>query len=156
MGHSRSGEMPAPVAALSRRIEKWRTKRAHRATPMPISLWTEAAVLSQQFGVHRISRYLGLGYNKLKQQALQREVADSRSRPFSRASFVELSGLEIDERKDELLSSWSWLTRTDRSCVCAAMVLRSWTLPAWSTRSAGLVDDPGDGADASAGGNRAC
>jgi len=102
MGSPRKVCNSEQVTALSRRVEKWRRARTSLSSAMPADLWDEAALLSRRYGVYRIASELGLGYSKLKKLA---HPKDSRalSASHSPAGFVEISGLQLEDRKTESL-----------------------------------------------------
>jgi hypothetical protein len=55
----------ARVAAVRRRIERWRWTRQGR-TRMPRELWAAAVELGRAHGAYRIARALGVNYQTLK------------------------------------------------------------------------------------------
>jgi hypothetical protein len=58
-------ELSLAVEGVRRRLCEWR--RSNKAPkPIPDDIWREAADLAQRFGVCRVRKILGLGYDRLK------------------------------------------------------------------------------------------
>jgi hypothetical protein len=85
--------VPRAIAALGRRVARWRASREKRS-PMPEPLWQEARRLASMYGVSRVCRHVGLGY-----ASLQQRVEASRDQPTqekaNESGFVELSASQI-------------------------------------------------------------
>ena len=73
-----------------RRVERWRSSRAHRHTPMPDVLWAAAVALAHEHGRARTARTLGLDYTALRKRL--DAPGDTQSAPIS-PTFVELPPL---------------------------------------------------------------
>lgn len=57
---------PNQIEQLRNRFELWRSNHPGRR-PLPQELWSAAAQLAQQYGVHRTAKALRLSYDSLKQ-----------------------------------------------------------------------------------------
>jgi len=88
----KGGKDAVRVVALRRRIERWRRTRAKR-TRMPEQLWTAAADLAREHGVHRIARAVGVGYEGLRDRL--DNGRSGRSAKSGAAGFVELNGAAL-------------------------------------------------------------
>lgn len=65
------------IDALRARIERWRRSRPRRG-PMPEALWAEAVALTEDHGLHAVSRQLRLGYHHLKLRVVEAELEQER------------------------------------------------------------------------------
>ena len=91
---------PAGLEALRNQIEAWRGMRP-RTRSMPPALWSEAAAMARELGVHRVARTLRLNFDTLKRQAGSarapgrrgRSVARTMRSPPASTDFVEVMGL---------------------------------------------------------------
>ena len=83
------------VAALRRRIERWRRTRQGFAW-MPEELWADAVALARVEGAYAIARDLGLSYASLRTR-LARTTRPARRRRAQAAGpgFVEVGGDEL-------------------------------------------------------------
>ena len=72
-------EVPAAMRSVSRKLQRWRSKRKGRAR-IPESLWIAAGKLAREHGVNPVSRALGLEFNRLRQMAESRPPARRRKR----------------------------------------------------------------------------
>ena len=75
------------VAALRRRVERWRARR-ERGARMPTDLWQAAVELARAHGVSRIARALGLSYRDLKGRLGERPPVTGE---VAAGEFVELN-----------------------------------------------------------------
>jgi hypothetical protein len=86
----RTNSISAPDSELERvrsRFELWRKGRK-RCSPIPETLWSSAAKLVREHGLHRTARALRLNYYSLKKRHAAMEGLPSRSP--QKATFVEL------------------------------------------------------------------
>ena len=85
--------VPRDIAALGRRVKRWRDNREKRS-PMPEALWRDATRLARKHGVSPVCRHAGLGYASLQQRV---EVAQDASpqEAAGEAGFVELSAAQL-------------------------------------------------------------
>jgi len=79
--------LPVALANLHERIEHWRSSRAKRGR-MPPDLWSEAAQLARQHGVHPVAKALRLNYEALKARGY-----GSKKKRRAPPAFVELEPL---------------------------------------------------------------
>jgi hypothetical protein len=87
-------KLPAPVAALVRRLEAYRNN-PHRQQRLPEELWAEAARLAREHGVGRVQQVLRLSYPDLKRRVLALSAANS-----VRPAFVELRAAPMSTAPD--------------------------------------------------------
>ena len=85
--------VPRDIAALGRRVQRWRNSREKRS-PMPETLWREATRLARVHGVSLVCRYVGLGYASLQQRVAARTDEPTQT-PVEEAGFVELSAAQL-------------------------------------------------------------
>lgn len=78
-------EPPAGLAALARRVARWRRTRTKRG-PMPEALWEEAVEWAKEEGLSPVARTLGIDYGALRDRVAQRK----RRAPEDDPSFVEV------------------------------------------------------------------
>lgn len=79
---------PHQIEQVRNRFELWRSGH-HGRRPLPQDLWSAAAQLAQQHGVHRIAKALRLSYDSLRQH-LPTGAALQRKPRKTPAKFVEL------------------------------------------------------------------
>lgn len=86
-------ELPREVSTVRARIDHWRDSR-QKQSRMPAELWSAAAALAVEHGIHRISQALRLSYDSLKTRVVQLE---SKQAPAGSPSsgFVEVQGLSV-------------------------------------------------------------
>jgi hypothetical protein len=77
------------VERARKRIDRWRSRKGRRGSPMPSGLWDEASRLAREVGVYRVKCALGLNYRSLKKRAA--EPGTRGSAPTRAPRFVELS-----------------------------------------------------------------
>ena len=83
--------LPARLAALQRRFDKWRKTRT-LGSRIPKSLWSAAAKQAEVHGIHPTAKSLGLDYYGLKKRVEENSASRSPARaPSSAANFVELA-----------------------------------------------------------------
>ena len=70
MGTRRTRSVPAPLAGLERRFERWRRTRKGSAR-IPDSLWSAAARAANTHGVSRVATMLRVNYNALQKRVKQ-------------------------------------------------------------------------------------
>jgi hypothetical protein len=80
----------ARLKPLRRRIERWRRTRAKRS-PMPPELWAAATALARDYGVYRVARELGIGYESLK----DRLGAEGNNGKQDASAFVPVDGAAL-------------------------------------------------------------
>lgn len=85
--------VPREIAALGRRVERWRNRREKRS-PMPESLWREAAHLARVHGVSPVCRHVGLGYASLQQRVALSDDEPTPA-PVADGGFVEVSAARL-------------------------------------------------------------
>lgn len=88
----RRSAVPRDIAALGRRVERWRNGREKRS-PMPESLWQEATRAARKHGVSPVCRHVGLGYASLQKRVAAAEAASSEE--SAGEGFVELSAAQL-------------------------------------------------------------
>lgn len=86
--------MPPPVRRVDEQFERWRAdKQGHER--IPPQLWAAAAGLCEDYGVHKVSRWLHLNHTALQHRAGEQGTASRRhrrrGRTSSKPSFVEYS-----------------------------------------------------------------
>lgn len=89
----RQRELPAEVAEVGQRIERWRSKRKKKSA-MPSDLWRAAAGLAVEYGVYRIAQAFGLSYDSLKRRTGELLPGVSGARG-TRGGFVELDAARV-------------------------------------------------------------
>lgn len=89
----RQSPVPRDIAALGRRVQRWRNSRERRS-PMPESLWLEATRLARAHGVSPVCRHVGLGYASLQKWVAATADAPSQE-SADEAGFVELSAAHL-------------------------------------------------------------
>ena len=90
MGTRKTRELPARLAAVRRRIERWRRTRKVRSR-IPEPLWASAVEVAGTYGIHRAAKALGLSYYALKKRVTAGAVAVHRvTKRGAKATFVEL------------------------------------------------------------------
>lgn len=89
MGRRRK-EIPAGVAAVGKRIDRWRQTRARR-TRMPEELWRAAAAAAAKHGIWFVSRVLRVNYDSLRQHM----ACKSEQAVDGGGGFVELEAGEL-------------------------------------------------------------
>jgi hypothetical protein len=82
-------ETLAGIEEVRGRLQSWRQER-RAGQPMPQELWAEAVEMAARHGVYRVSKGLGLEFNKLKKLLEQRNGKPRRARGQKTAEFVEL------------------------------------------------------------------
>ena len=88
MKRRRGAALPARLAKARDRFEAWRKSREKRSA-IPEKLWRLATSLTQDFGVHTVSKALRVNYERLKARAgANGGTARRPGRP--RSPFVEL------------------------------------------------------------------
>ena len=87
--------LPADVAAVRKRIERWRETR-QSGTPMPEELWGAAVRLVGVHGLYGVTRGLNVDYGALKKRVCQAEEGDADG-AGSAADFVELEMAQASE-----------------------------------------------------------
>ncbi len=60
------GAVPEAMVVLRERIEEWRGKK-RKGRRMPEELWAEAVQLAGKYGLHPVSKNVGVSYSRLKQ-----------------------------------------------------------------------------------------
>ena len=91
----KTGEhLPAAIERVLGEFVAWRRQK-HGRERIPETLWRSAARAAQQYGVHRVSRAVGLDYVRLKQRVGE-EVGTKREGPGTDSVFVELDGGVIE------------------------------------------------------------
>jgi len=97
MGTRKARTLPARLASLQRRFERWR--QTHEiSSRIPDSLWSAAARAASTHGVSRVATMLRVNYNVLKKR-VQQVMASAGGRPSALATppgdtvaqFVELA-----------------------------------------------------------------
>lgn len=78
---------PAPLAAVRRRFEHWRSTR-RQPCRIPPPLWKAAVRCATKYGIHRVVCALGLDYNSLKRRVMA--TAGAAATPSHPPAFVEL------------------------------------------------------------------
>jgi hypothetical protein len=68
MRHSQRSTLPAKVEQVREQLECWRRTRQQRS-PIPETIWSEAARLARECGVSVVSKALRLSYPDLKRRA---------------------------------------------------------------------------------------
>lgn len=85
--------VPQDIAALGRRVKRWRDSREKRS-PMPEALWLEATRLAREHGLSPVCRHTGLGYASLQRRVATAQVT-SLHEAAGEAGFVELSAAQL-------------------------------------------------------------
>ncbi len=80
--------VPVAMETVRRRLERWRSTRASRRSPIPSALWAAAVRLARRHGLYPTARTLRLDYTTLKKQL---HAADDRA--LVSPTFVELAPL---------------------------------------------------------------
>ena len=75
MRNSQGSILPAGVKEIRDQLERWRRTRQKRS-PIPETIWGEAARLARQCGVSAISKALRLSYPDLKRRSRTMAPAD--------------------------------------------------------------------------------
>ena len=83
-------DLPAVIERVRGQFVAWRRQKQGRER-IPEALWRSAVVAAEQYGVHRVSRALGLDYVRLKRRVGEQVVTEGQ-RSGSDAVFVELDG----------------------------------------------------------------
>jgi len=91
MSTKRTGDLPARLAGLRRRFERWRQTRKVRAR-IPQPLWASAVKLAGRYGIHRTAKALRLDYYALKKRVERAPAAIASKAPVAtaEAKFLEL------------------------------------------------------------------
>ena len=92
-GGKRGSPVPRDIAALGRRVKRWRDIREKRSA-MPKPLWREATRLAQVYGVSPVCRHVGLSHATLRKRVSAREDEPTRA-PAVEAGFVEVNAAEL-------------------------------------------------------------
>ena len=91
MGTRKTREVPARLAGVSRRIERWRRTRKVRSR-IPEPLWASAVEVADTYGIHRAAKVLRLSYYALKKRVIERgTTVHGLTGGSGSATFVELS-----------------------------------------------------------------
>ncbi len=88
-------DLPARLAAIRRRLERWRQTR-HGRSPIPAGLWASAVKAAGRYGLNPTARALGLDYKSLQRHVATACLSDGRAGDGGRgreapATFVELA-----------------------------------------------------------------
>jgi hypothetical protein len=84
------GDLPARLAGVRRRFERWRrTRKGHGR--IPVSLWDAAAVMAGRYGLSRTANALGVNYQRLQKHLGPKMAATSGQEAGGEARFVELT-----------------------------------------------------------------
>jgi len=90
MGTKRTGELPARLEGVRRRLERWRKTHPAR-TRIPEALWTAAVKMAETYGIHRTAKALRLDYYSVKKRAKEKAAAaGERREETATATFLEL------------------------------------------------------------------
>ena len=84
--------IPVPMEKVRRRLERWRSTRAYRRSPIPSALWAAAVTVARRHGLYPAARTLRLDYTTLKKHL---HAADDRVPAAASATFVELAPLPV-------------------------------------------------------------
>jgi hypothetical protein len=87
MGMEVKQELPAAVEGARVELEAWRADR-RRGERIPGRVWHSVVRAASRYGVHQVSRALGLDYVRLKRRVVQATGNGS----AVEATFVELGG----------------------------------------------------------------
>ena len=90
MGTRKTRDLPARLANVRRRIERWRRiRKVHSRIPEP--LWALAAEVADTYGIHRVAKTLRLSYYALKKRVTEEGVLVHHvTDKDAKATFVEL------------------------------------------------------------------
>lgn len=83
------GSVPLSMEKGRQRLDRWRTRRPYRRSPIPPALWALAVALARQQGVYPTARGLHLDYTTLKKRLA---AGDAEERASGPPTFVELPG----------------------------------------------------------------
>ena len=86
---------PLPLERVRRRLEHWRSTRAHPRSPIPDAIWAGAIALVRQHGLYQTARALRVDYGALKQHV---ETADKADRARPTHAFIEIAGSTLIDR----------------------------------------------------------
>jgi hypothetical protein len=91
MRSKQTHDVPARLAVVGRRFERWRG--THRArSRIPNSLWTAAVKMAQGYGIHRTARTLRINYYALKKRVEEASAASpDTSQRVAATTFLELA-----------------------------------------------------------------
>lgn len=90
MGTRTTRELPARLAGVRRRIERWRRTRRTRSR-MPEPLWASAVEVARTHGIHLAAKALRLSYYALKKRVIEGDATNHRvTEGGGVATFVEL------------------------------------------------------------------
>jgi len=79
--------VPIVMERARRCLERWRSTRRSRRSPIPAALWATAVAVARQHGLYATSRTLRLDYAVLKKRM---HAADDRAGASASPTFVEL------------------------------------------------------------------
>jgi hypothetical protein len=77
MSTRKTGDLPARLAGLRQRFDRWRRTRKTRSR-IPEPLWTSAVKVAGRYGIHRTAKALRVDYYSLKKR-VEREAAATAS-----------------------------------------------------------------------------
>lgn len=89
-------DLPARLAAIGRRFERWRQTRTGRSR-IPADLWTSAVKAAGRYGLNPTARALGLDYKSLQRHVVaaagpsEERAGDGGPGPEAPTTFVELA-----------------------------------------------------------------
>jgi len=90
MDTRKTRNVPARLARLRQRFERWRRTRKARL-PIPAPLWVAAVAMAKTFGVNRTADALRLDYYGLKKRVEQQATAAGAGETRGPPRFVELT-----------------------------------------------------------------
>ena len=91
MDTRKSRELPARLAGVRRRIERWRRTREVRSR-IPEPLWASAVEVAVAYGIHWAAKALRLSYYALKKRVAEGTIAVHRvTAGNTKTTFVELA-----------------------------------------------------------------
>jgi hypothetical protein len=86
----RWGDLPARLAGVRRRFERWRrTRKGHGR--IPDSLWDAAAVMAGRYGISRTANALGVNYQRLQKHLGRAAAVACEREAEGEPRFVELT-----------------------------------------------------------------
>lgn len=123
-----SDDLPAPLARFRARLDSWREAREGRC--IPEDLWSEAAELAREHGIHRTSRALRLNYNALRDRVTPRAGGRAPSPPrfvdLAPSSVLGMAGEGVAELMDAdgrvVHIEWKGAAAPDLAAVAAAFL----------------------------------
>ena len=99
MSTRRSRDLPVPLHAARRQLDRWRSQhRPH--TRLPEELWRKATALARRHGLNRTATALGLKYDSLKKRVEAGGVEPSKAQEPP-CEFVEFLAGPMDARSYE-------------------------------------------------------